>query len=98
MAKNGENKDEPKDIGITMKKSEDFSEWYQQVILKAEMIEYGPVSGCMIIRPYHHVGAGSSCPKCFRASQICRHDLDVRGSRQVSSERRAVHHEPKPVF
>ncbi|HIH32613.1 TPA: proline--tRNA ligase [Candidatus Woesearchaeota archaeon] len=44
--------DEPKDIGVTVKKSEDFSEWYQQIILKSEMIEYGPVSGCMIIRPY----------------------------------------------
>lgn len=41
-----------KDIGITVGKNEDFSEWYQQAILKAELIEYGPVSGCMIIRPY----------------------------------------------
>lgn len=38
--------------GITVKKEQDFSEWYQQAILKSEMIEYGPVSGCMIIRPY----------------------------------------------
>jgi len=45
-------KDDSKDIGITVKKSEDFSEWYTQVIIKSEMIEYGPVSGCMIIRPY----------------------------------------------
>lgn len=48
-----ENKpDDIKDIGITVKKFEDFSEWYTQIILKAELIEYGPVSGCMIIRPY----------------------------------------------
>lgn len=40
------------DLGITVKKSEDFSEWYQQAIIKSELIEYGPVSGCMIIRPY----------------------------------------------
>jgi prolyl-tRNA synthetase family I len=46
------NKDDNKDIGITVKKSEDFSEWYTQIILKSELIEYGPVSGCMIIRPY----------------------------------------------
>ena len=46
------NDDSQKDMGITVKKSEDFSEWYQQIILKAELIEYGPVSGCMIIRPY----------------------------------------------
>jgi prolyl-tRNA synthetase family I len=47
-----QNKDEVKDIGITVKKSDDFSEWYQQCIIKGELIEYGPVSGCMIIRPY----------------------------------------------
>ncbi len=41
-----------KDLGITVKKSDDFSEWYTQIILKGELIEYGPVSGCMIIRPY----------------------------------------------
>ena len=41
-----------KDIGITVKKSDDFSEWYTQIILKSELVEYGPVSGCMIIRPY----------------------------------------------
>lgn len=49
---NEKKSNDSKDIGITVKKSEDFSEWYQQIILKAEMIEYGPVSGCMIIRPY----------------------------------------------
>jgi len=41
-------------LGITVAKSKDFSEWYTQVIQKAEMIEYGPVSGCMVIRPYSY--------------------------------------------
>ncbi|GIU69312.1 MAG: proline--tRNA ligase [Candidatus Woesearchaeota archaeon] len=50
--KNIKKDNQEKDIGITVKKSDDFSEWYQQAILKSEMIEYGPVSGCMIIRPY----------------------------------------------
>ena len=40
------------DLGITVKKSDDFSEWYQQIIIKSELVDYGPVSGCMIIRPY----------------------------------------------
>jgi prolyl-tRNA synthetase len=31
---------------------EDFSQWYLDVVLKAEMADYGPVKGCMIIRPY----------------------------------------------
>src|SRR3989344_4397156 len=37
--------------GITVKKSQDISEWYTQVIQKAEMVEYTGVSGCMIFRP-----------------------------------------------
>jgi prolyl-tRNA synthetase len=33
-------------------KSEDFSQWYIDVILKAELADYSPVRGCMVIRPY----------------------------------------------
>ncbi len=43
-------KDEPTQ-GITVKKSDDSSEWYTQVIQKAELADYSPVSGCMIYRP-----------------------------------------------
>jgi prolyl-tRNA synthetase len=38
------------DTGITVKKSEDFSEWYTQVVLKSELADYAPVKGCMIFR------------------------------------------------
>lgn len=37
--------------GMTVKKSADISEWYTQVIQKAELVEYTDVSGCMILRP-----------------------------------------------
>jgi prolyl-tRNA synthetase len=30
----------------------DFSEWYNQLILRAELADYAPVRGCMIVRPY----------------------------------------------
>ncbi|TYP54285.1 proline--tRNA ligase [Thermosediminibacter litoriperuensis] len=33
-------------------KSEDFSQWYVDVILKGELADYSPVRGCMVIRPY----------------------------------------------
>lgn len=33
-------------------KTEDFSQWYVDVILKAELADYSPVRGCMVIRPY----------------------------------------------
>ncbi|HYB07947.1 MAG TPA: proline--tRNA ligase [Nitrososphaerales archaeon] len=37
--------------GMTAKKGENFDEWYTQVILKAEIADYSPVSGCMVFRP-----------------------------------------------
>ncbi|MBN2368864.1 MAG: proline--tRNA ligase [Vicinamibacteria bacterium] len=33
-------------------RSQDYSQWYQDVVLKTELADYGPVKGCMIIRPY----------------------------------------------
>ena len=32
--------------------SEDYSRWYTDVVQKAEMADYAPVRGCMVIRPY----------------------------------------------
>lgn len=34
------------------KKSENVSAWYNDVLLKAEIADYGPVKGTMVIRPY----------------------------------------------
>ncbi len=33
-------------------KAESFSDWYTAVCLKAELADYSPVRGCMVIRPY----------------------------------------------
>jgi prolyl-tRNA synthetase len=33
-------------------RSENFSEWYNQLVLKAELADYAPVRGSMVIRPY----------------------------------------------
>lgn len=38
-------------MGITVKKSDDFSAWYIQVVTTARMIEYYDVSGCYILLP-----------------------------------------------
>src|SRR5215204_4393781 len=32
--------------------SEDFSRWYIDVVRRAELADYSPVKGCMVIRPY----------------------------------------------
>jgi prolyl-tRNA synthetase len=37
--------------GVTPQ-SEDYSRWYTDVIQKAELADYAPVRGCMVIRPY----------------------------------------------
>ena len=37
--------------GVTPK-SENYSKWYTDVITKAELADYGPVKGTMVIRPY----------------------------------------------
>ncbi|MBA4420760.1 MAG: proline--tRNA ligase [Anaerolinea sp.] len=33
-------------------RSENYSEWYNQVIQRTEMADYAPVRGCMVVRPY----------------------------------------------
>ena len=32
--------------------NEDFPQWYTDVVLKTELVDYGPVKGTMVIRPY----------------------------------------------
>jgi prolyl-tRNA synthetase len=44
--------DNTKLIGISVKKFEDFSEWYLQAIIKTELVDYAPVKGFIVLRPY----------------------------------------------
>jgi len=37
--------------GITVSKQEDMSEWYNQIIEKAQLAEFSDVKGCLVIRP-----------------------------------------------
>jgi prolyl-tRNA synthetase len=34
------------------RQSEDFPGWYNDVVLRAQLADYSPVRGCMVIRPY----------------------------------------------
>ena len=36
----------------TTKQSENFSKWYTDVILDADLADYGPVKGTMVVKPY----------------------------------------------
>ena len=40
-----------KEVGITVSKNGNFSEWYLQVVLKTELVDYGPVKGLIVLRP-----------------------------------------------
>jgi prolyl-tRNA synthetase len=33
-------------------RDDNFAEWYNQLVLKAELADYSPVRGCMVVRPY----------------------------------------------
>lgn len=39
------------DKGLTTREA-DFSAWYNEIVLRAELADYSPVRGCMVIRPY----------------------------------------------
>lgn len=41
-------------IGITSEKEKDFSDWYSQVLVKSDMLEYYDVSGCYILKPWSY--------------------------------------------
>ncbi len=47
--------------------SEDFSAWYNELVLKAELVDRGPVRGTMVIRPYG-----------YRLWELLQSDLDRR--------------------
>jgi len=33
-------------------RSEDFAEWYNQLVIRADLADYTPVRGCMVVKPY----------------------------------------------
>ena len=38
-------------LGVTTKKENDFSEWYNEVVIKSELAEHSVIRGVMVIRP-----------------------------------------------
>src|SRR5438034_11422424 len=41
-----------KDLGITVKKVDDLSEWYTQIVTKAQLADYSSAKGIMVLMPY----------------------------------------------
>jgi prolyl-tRNA synthetase len=48
-------------------RDEDYSAWYNELVLRAELADYSPVRGCMVIRPYG-----------YRLWELMRDQLDRR--------------------
>jgi prolyl-tRNA synthetase len=48
-------------------RSEDFARWYTDVVRRAELADYSPVKGCMVIRPYG-----------YAIWELIQRDLDAR--------------------
>jgi prolyl-tRNA synthetase len=48
-------------------RAEDFSAWYNEVVLRGELADHSPVRGCMVIRPYG-----------YRLWELMRDQLDKR--------------------
>ena len=53
-----EQQDFVKDI---TKMSDDFDRWYTDVVRKAELADYTPIRGCMVIQPYGYEIGRASC-------------------------------------
>src|SRR5688572_15121426 len=48
-------------------RADDFSGWYNEVVLRSELADHSPVRGCMVIRPYG-----------YRLWELMRDQLDLR--------------------
>ena len=45
----------------------DFPQWYTDVVIKADLVDYSSVRGCMIIRPY-----------CYAIWELIQKQVDKR--------------------
>ena len=45
-------KEQEEIIGITVKREDDFAEWYSQVVEKAELADHATIRGCIVFIPY----------------------------------------------
>ena len=41
-----------KELKHLTKRAENYSQWYNDLVVKADLAEQSPVRGCMVIKPY----------------------------------------------
>jgi prolyl-tRNA synthetase len=52
MPRSGNLKGAIRSVAKLTKRSDDYSQWYIDIVTRAEMADYAPVKGCMVIRPW----------------------------------------------
>lgn len=70
--------------GQVTPRSVDFNAWYTDVIAAAELADYGPVRGTMVIRPYGYaiweaiqVSAAAAPASCAPCHAVCWFDINI---------------------
>ena len=51
-----------KELKELTKRADNYSQWYNDLVMKADLAEQSPVRGCMVIKPYGYAKIGrASC-------------------------------------
>lgn len=62
-----------KELKDLTKRSENYSQWYNDLVVKADLAEQSPVRGCMVIKPYGY----AIWEKCSVSLTICSRLQDM---------------------
>lgn len=62
-----------KELKELTKRSVNYSQWYQDLVIKADLAENSAVRGCMVIKPYGY----AIWEKCNVSSMICSKKQDT---------------------
>ena len=46
-------------------RSVNYSQWYQDLVIKADLAENSAVRGCMVIKPYGYLGEDATYPRRY---------------------------------
>lgn len=56
-----------KELKDLTKRKDNYSQWYNDLIIKADLAEQSPVRGCMVIKPYGY----AIWEKCSSNLTVC---------------------------
>ena len=59
-----------KELKDLTKRSENYSQWYNDLVVKADLAEQSAVRGCMVIKPYGYAKCRRICKNLPRIWKI----------------------------